>query len=191
MAQSRIERDDGSVIPDSIRDRHESNGNFICQSNNQGSLQVARVRSCCRRTTRYVKSTKLQLKSRISELDKITRAISAFGARHHLSGNCIQDATLALEEIFSNIVYYGFDDDTDHDIEVLLRLSRENLLLEVTDDGRPFNPLSAETPDITLPLEQRPIGGLGIFLARKLVDGLEYRRVEGKNVVAMRLELSK
>ena len=60
---------------------------------------------------------------------------------------------------------------------------------EVEDDGQPFNPLEAPEADTTKPLEERTIGGLGIHLARKLIDGLEYQRQEGKNLLLLKKAL--
>jgi anti-sigma regulatory factor (Ser/Thr protein kinase) len=60
---------------------------------------------------------------------------------------------------------------------------------EVEDDGRPFNPLEAAEVDTAKPLEERTIGGLGIHLVRKLMDGLEYQRQEEKNLLIIRKQL--
>jgi serine/threonine-protein kinase RsbW len=62
--------------------------------------------------------------------------------------------------------------------------------VEVEDDGQPFNPLEAPEADTTKPLEERTLGGLGIHLVRKLMDDLEYRRHEGKNLLVMKKRLS-
>jgi anti-sigma regulatory factor (Ser/Thr protein kinase) len=63
------------------------------------------------------------------------------------------------------------------------------LLVEVFDDCRPFNPLERPEVDTTKPLEEKPIGGLGVHLMRKFMDELDYRREEGKNVFRMRKKL--
>jgi len=63
-------------------------------------------------------------------------------------------------------------------------------MLTVTDDGHPFNPLEAPEPDTTLPVEERPIGGLGIYLLRKMFDRMDYTRTDGKNRVTLRKKLT-
>ena len=64
------------------------------------------------------------------------------------------------------------------------------LVAEVEDDGTPFNPLDVPAPDVTRPIEDRPIGGLGIHLTKKMVDGIDYSLRDGKNVLRLRKKLS-
>jgi len=73
---------------------------------------------------------------------------------------------------------------------VKLTLGSGEITIEVEDDGQPFNPLEAPEPDTTKSLEDRLVGGLGVYLVRKLMDGLEYRRHEGKNLLVMKKHVS-
>lgn len=91
---------------------------------------------------------------------------------------------LALEEIVTNIIKYGYDDDGEHEIVLEARVLPEEIVLEVTDDGHEFDPLRAPPPDLDAPLEDRPVGGLGIHLLRNLAERLAYQRVRGKNVLS-------
>lgn len=95
----------------------------------------------------------------------------------------IFDICLAVEEIVTNTVKFGYDDDLPHNISVKLTLSPDEASLVIEDDARGFNPLTAPTPELTLPVEQRPIGGLGLHLVRSLASRLAYRRQNGKNVL--------
>ncbi len=95
--------------------------------------------------------------------------------------------TLILEELASNVVKYGFDDDTRHDIEISLWREDESFCALMVDDGRPFDPLSAGEPDLDADLEERGIGGLGIHLVRNMADGLDYERTEGRNRLTIRV----
>ena len=92
---------------------------------------------------------------------------------------------LAIDEVVSNCVKYGYADSHEHHIEIELGFERETLEIVFIDDGRAFNPLDHPAPDTSLPVEERPIGGLGIHLLRKMADRLEYRRVEGRNRLAL------
>lgn len=99
-----------------------------------------------------------------------------------------QDAAcllLATEEIFVNIACYAYDGQAG---EVELRFSMEGdvATLVFTDSGTPFDPLENKDPNLGLSLEERQPGGLGIFLVRKCVDELEYRRADGKNILSIR-----
>ena len=73
-------------------------------------------------------------------------------------------ANLVIEELVTNCIKYGYDDTREHIIEIVLELSPQGLLITVVDDGHPFNPLDRPEPDLTIPIEDRPLGGLGIHL---------------------------
>ena len=96
---------------------------------------------------------------------------------------------VALDEILTNIISYAYDDAKEHIIVIRLSLDQEKWTVEVEDDGRPFNPLNAPEPDTKQLLGERPIGGLGIHLVRKLIDELEYRRQNDRNILVMRLKV--
>jgi len=132
----------------------------------------------------------LSLTNDISEFQRLARAIEDFGSGHRLTKSIVNETTLALEEIFSNIVNYAYDDEKVHRITCQLSVENDQLNLEVTDDGRPFNPLIMPPPDIHAPLENRCIGGLGIHIVRRLMDALEYRRVEDKNILTLKISLA-
>ena len=95
-------------------------------------------------------------------------------------------ANLAIEELVTNCIKYGYEDAGDHIIEVKLQILGNELAITVTDDGRPFNPLELPAPDLNLPLQDRPIGGLGIHLLRRMSDHMDYIRVAGRNRVTLR-----
>ena len=90
-------------------------------------------------------------------------------------------ANLILEELVLNTLTYG---DTSGLTEIDLELEYQDhaLTIRLIDDGSPFNPLTdAPEPDVTLPLAERPIGGLGVYLVRTMGEELEYRREDGRN----------
>jgi anti-sigma regulatory factor (Ser/Thr protein kinase) len=132
----------------------------------------------------------LYLKNNISEIEKLTEMVNEFGKRHTLSGNVIHDATLALEEIVSNIVFYAYTDEDEHEIEVVMGINRDQLFFKVKDDGIAFNPLKNPEPDVSKPFEEKEIGGLGIYLVKNLMDELEYLRENEKNILTMKIPIS-
>ncbi len=94
-------------------------------------------------------------------------------------------ATLALEELVTNCIKYGYDDRAEHVIQVEVELAPDGMTMVVEDDGHPFNPLEQVEPDTNLPIEERPIGGLGLHLLRKLSDRMEYAWKNGRNRVTL------
>jgi len=132
------------------------------------------------------KNLSVELKNNLFEIERLSRIVSEFGEIYNLPPRVIFEMNLALEEILANIISYAHEDRDEHRIIIRLSLKNEVLIAEIEDDGRPFNPLEAPVPDIKKPLEDRPIGGLGIHIVRNLMDGLEYRRREGKNLLVMK-----
>ena len=138
--------------------------------------------------------TTVALKNDLAELERLSNVVDEFGKRHGLPTTALFDLHLALDEILTNVVAYGYDDQDEHEIIVRLAFGgdgdSQRIEVEVEDDGRPFNPLETASPDVKTPVEDRPIGGLGIFLVRRVMEDLEYRRQRGKNVLVMRKTLA-
>lgn len=96
----------------------------------------------------------------------------------------LNQVRLASEEALVNVINYAYQ-EKHGDIEISCTSDDKRLLLEIVDWGIPFNPLSLPEPDITSPMEERKIGGLGIFLVRSIMDKVDYRRDEDKNVLTL------
>ena len=93
---------------------------------------------------------------------------------------------LSIEEAVENVVRYAYDGGIGW-LEAGTSLDQDSLVLtiELRDAGVPFNPLEKEDPDVTLSADERKIGGLGIFLCKKMMDSIEYRYENGNNVLTM------
>lgn len=127
----------------------------------------------------------LELKNEISEIERMSQAVEEFGQDHNLPSQVLFDMNLALEEIVTNVISYGFVDDGEHHIVIRLSLHQGVLTAAVEDDGRPFNPLEAPISGTDAPLEKGPMGGFGIHLVRKAMDEIEYRRENNRNILVM------
>jgi len=94
---------------------------------------------------------------------------------------------VVIDEVFSNIARYAYAQENG---SVTIRVSiDEYIAIEFKDGGKPYNPLEKDDPDITAGAEEREIGGLGIFMVKKLMDSVEYRRDEGKNILSLRKKI--
>ena len=127
----------------------------------------------------------LILLNRPSEIARLQDQLESFAQQHSLPPKALHEVQLAVEEHLSNVLKYAFTDQGEHRIKVRLQTGATDHCIEVEDDGRPFNPLERPEPNLSLPLDQRPIGGLGIHMMRKSVDRIEYRRANGKNILIM------
>jgi anti-sigma regulatory factor (Ser/Thr protein kinase) len=129
--------------------------------------------------------------NRAEEIGRIAQLVRGFGAAHGLAPETVHDFCVAFDELLSNIVKYGHKDDARHEISVRLELLESSLVAEISDDGEPFDPFTAPAPQLTGGINERPIGGLGIYFVRKLMDEVSYARRDGRNVVVMRKRLAR
>ena len=93
---------------------------------------------------------------------------------------------MAVDELFANISFYAYDSNTGP-VTVGMDFDDDtsSVILTFIDEGKPYNPLEAEEPDVELEAELRPIGGLGIFLVRNLMDDMSYEYKNGQNILTL------
>jgi anti-sigma regulatory factor (Ser/Thr protein kinase) len=125
------------------------------------------------------------LKNSAEEMPRLLDALQAFALANGLSAGVRQAVDLALEEHITNVLNYAYSDSALHEIVVRFACLAGALQVEIEDDGRAFDPLEVASPDTSIPLEERPLGGLGIHLMRQFMDTLEYRRRGGRNILRM------
>jgi anti-anti-sigma factor len=117
----------------------------------------------------------------------VSAAFAKFADAHAVPAPIRRSVSVALDELLNNTIAYGFagrgGGDGAVSIEVELRSDR--LCVTLTDNGKPFNPFETSAPDTALPVEERQIGGLGIHLARGLMDEVAYHRRADRNVVSL------
>jgi len=135
------------------------------------------------------KKVVLALKNDVTELERVAVELQAFGTATGLSEEMVGELNLCLEEILTNVMFYGLEEGRDPEsleIELQMEVADSTLRVSVRDNGKPFNPLEAGDPDTDLPVEEREIGGLGIHLVRELMDELVYARDDDRNVLTMK-----
>lgn len=126
------------------------------------------------------------LKNDLAELTVLRHHVKNFGETTGLSDSCRFEITLCLDELFTNIVTYGFDDNRHHLIQFTLQLDKDMLILDVEDGGIPFNPLSEKESRIPIDPKNIKIGGLGIHIVKKLTNDICYQRNRGKNHLTLK-----
>ena len=137
------------------------------------------------------KSYSFELKNDLSELERLCRTCEEIGQDINISDRTIFEMNLALDELFTNIISYGFNDQQEHTIKINIAIEGNQLQMRIEDDGVPFNPLESKTPEFQCGIEECKIGGLGIHLIRKLMDDIQYQRVADKNILVLRRKIKK
>lgn len=134
-------------------------------------------------------SAKLVLGNEIEELGRLPHFVEELSRKIDLGSYVVYNLNLALEEALSNIIMYAYPEQQGMTIEVEALWSDELLTITITDGGVPFDPTTTPEADITLSAEERPIGGLGIFLIRQIMDAVEYHRADEKNILTLKKRL--
>ena len=129
---------------------------------------------------------KFKLKGDLSELKTLGRHLNHFGQVNGLSEVFISEVNICLDELFTNIVMYGFKDELKHIIRFNIYMDRNALILNIEDNGLPFNPLMKKDSKLPDDLDHAKIGGLGIHVVKKLMDDIEYERKRDKNRLTLK-----
>jgi anti-sigma regulatory factor (Ser/Thr protein kinase) len=135
-------------------------------------------------------SLTLHVPGTVDAIQPATVQAEAWLVEQQVSFEAMYLVSLAIEELVTNCIKYGYTDSNRHTIDFLLSVDGGTLRLEVIDDGSPFNPLEAPRPDLSLPPEKRPIGGLGLHLLRELADDMNYERRDGTNRLSLTKRMS-
>jgi serine/threonine-protein kinase RsbW len=108
---------------------------------------------------------------------------------HVLPESLLLKLKTVLDELLGNVIMHGYGDQQRHDITTRIDCSADLLVVTIIDDGRAFNPVQFPAPDVDVRLEDRKIGGLGIHIARNLMDDISYQRLGDKNVLTLAKEI--
>jgi serine/threonine-protein kinase RsbW len=127
-----------------------------------------------------------ELKNELSELKALNRYLNNWGGDIGLPSDSILRINICLDELFTNIVSYGFGDNLEHIVKFTLNGDSQFVIINIEDDGIPFNPLEKIDSDFPENVECAKIGGLGILIIRKLMDNVSYERRQGKNMLTMK-----
>jgi anti-sigma regulatory factor (Ser/Thr protein kinase) len=130
-------------------------------------------------------SLTLHLQNKIAEVARLVDAVESFGSHAGLSSDLTYRLTLSLDEIVSNVIRHGYSDTNDHVVEVRLSVHDGVVTSVIEDDGHPYDPRESPEPDLSMPVEQRGPGGLGIFLVRQMMDSIDYARRDGRNILTV------
>ncbi len=113
---------------------------------------------------------------RLEELTRLLDAVRGMLEARGVDAIVRYKTNLALEEMVTNIIKYGFDDDAEHLIDIQLGIDDGRVMVRIRDRGKPYDPLQAPEPRTDRSLRERQPGGLGVHLVRKMACHIAYRR---------------
>jgi len=128
---------------------------------------------------------KLSIENKIENLNQLAEFIEGFGEENNLSPKVVFELNLVLDELVTNIINYGYDDKDIHPIDIIIEKKDDLIEIKLIDDAREFNPLEKENVDLTVSLQDKQVGGLGIHLVKQKMDEIKYERKENKNILYM------
>jgi len=132
-----------------------------------------------------MKKYEYKLINQISELDRLAGIIENLSAEFQLNDKTTYSINLALDELVTNIISYGYEDTKEHIITIIFEYDDSALNITLIDDGKSFNPLNQPPPKTDIPLEERKIGGFGIHFVKKTMDAVSYERNNGNNILTI------
>ena len=133
-----------------------------------------------------VKSITLEAKD--SNLSKVNKFIEEIISPLNCTKKTVQQLEIAIEEIYTNIAHYAYEGEAG-DVQVEAVLDGKKLCVTFVDEGKEYNPLNREDPNIRLSAEDREIGGLGIFMTKKIMDKIHYERLNNQNILKLEKKL--
>ncbi|MCE0483568.1 MAG: ATP-binding protein [Methylacidiphilales bacterium] len=123
----------------------------------------------------------------VHELESLMNATTNFLEDQNVDAQAVYRVKLALEEMITNIIKHGYDDYESHQIDVAIELRPEEIVGTITDDGHEFNPLEQELKNKNAALPERKVGGLGIHIIKELLNEVNYRRENEKNILEIKM----
>ena len=132
----------------------------------------------------------LTLHNDIQEVPQLAAFIDEVAEECNIDMALTMSLNLALEEAVVNVMNYAYPAGTVGDVDIDAEFDNGTLTFVLSDSGTPFDPTQANDPDLTLQAEDRPIGGLGIFLVRQIMDQVEYHYRDGKNILTLSKNIS-
>lgn len=132
----------------------------------------------------------ITISNEMSQLDVIANTLELLADEWNLTMDETMKLNLVLEEVVTNIINYGYPDNAVRTIDIRFTLHERVFTMQTIDDAIGFNPLLQAEPDINQPVEDRKIGGLGIHFMRTIMDHLEYKRIDEKNILTLSKKLS-
>lgn len=133
----------------------------------------------------------MSVQPQLPEIRRCAEAVDDYLSARAISRDVIFQIDLALDELLSNTIQWGYGNKSgaDNEIRINIEVIDQSIFISVEDNASAFNPLDMPDPDVDASLQDRPIGGLGIYFVRQVMDEVLYERKNNKNILSMRLNV--
>ncbi|MBR5745106.1 MAG: ATP-binding protein, partial [Muribaculaceae bacterium] len=133
----------------------------------------------------------VEMTSDINQITRLEGLCNSLRDKFSIEQQLATRLNVALEEAVSNVILYGFNnnDNPKNRLSVSARKSSGKIIIKIVDNARAFDPTAKDDPDTTLDADERPIGGLGIYLIRQIMDTVNYERIDNQNILTITKKL--
>ncbi len=128
--------------------------------------------------------SEINLAAKLENLEMLVQSVAACAREQGISEKKLPIIELGVEEAFVNICKYAYP-DKEGDVEIKCNLDDDRFIIEITDEGIPFDINALPDPDITQNISERKIGGLGVLFIKKMADNIRYRREGNRNILTV------
>lgn len=136
-------------------------------------------------------SKHIRLSNDVQEIPLLNAFVDEICEFNGLDEMITMQMNLAIEEAVVNVMNYAYPEGTKGYVDITAMSDDECLQFVISDSGKPFDPTTKEEVDTTLPVDERRIGGLGIFLVRRMMDNVKYEYKDGQNILTLKKKSDK
>jgi anti-sigma regulatory factor (Ser/Thr protein kinase) len=131
------------------------------------------------------------ISSKAGDLKAVRDMVAVLERERDLPPGLVFDLYVVLDEVISNILKYAYGDEAAHEIHIKLSATDAAVEIAIEDDGRAYDPFAIAVPDLSLPLAERTIGGLGLHFVRHLTDDVKYKREDNHNYLFLKIKINR
>ncbi|MDR1561367.1 MAG: ATP-binding protein [Holosporaceae bacterium] len=132
----------------------------------------------------------IKIKNNIEEISRVCDEVQEFCSRSGIPSNKYHDIVLILDEVVTNIINYAYPNNDEHVFSLNIKKKADGYVyIKLVDNGIAFDPLAKEDPDVESTIEERKIGGLGIFIVKQLSEQVIYSRIDDKNQLEIKVSI--
>jgi len=162
---------------------------FAMGADQADDITILAYRSETAASVRDIETLSMSVAIDLKDIERVNSEFAEVATNRGISQGAIQKVSIVFDELLTNVISYGFDDDKKHEITIDVSYYSDHLLIVMSDDGIPFNPFDHVGTDTSLSLDERKAGGLGVLLVSEIMDECHYQRHMNKNSVTMTLKL--